>query len=71
MASNRENANLAIVSGEQQQARNMDMALSILIIPGIGALTPDKELEVAQAKGRVLAIQNEYAERCGREDVGG
>jgi len=35
-----------------------------LIIPGLGAMTGDSERQVAEAKGRVLAIQNEYGRRC-------
>ena len=64
LAAQNEGVNLAEVSKDQRSARNWDIALNWLIIPGLGAMTGDSELEVAEAKGRVLAIQNEYGERC-------
>ncbi len=48
----------------KRSARNWDIALNLLIIPGIGAATGDQEERVAEAKGRELAIQNEYGSRC-------
>jgi len=64
MAAKNEGVNLESVSKDQRSARNWDIALNILIIPGLGAMTGDSELQVAEAKGRVLAIQNEYGRRC-------
>ena len=46
--------------------RNWGIALNLLIIPGTGAITGDSEKELAEAKGRILAIQNEYGSRCGK-----
>ena len=60
LAAQNEGVNLEQVSKDQRNARNWDIALNLLIIPGTGALTGDSEKEVAEAKGRVLAIQNEY-----------
>ena len=64
MAAQNEGVNLEQASKDQRAARNWDIALNILIIPGVGAMTGDSEREVAEAKGRVLAIQNEYGSRC-------
>lgn len=66
LAANNEGVNLEQVSKDQRSARNWDIALNLLIIPGTGAITGDSEKEVAEAKGRVLAIQNEYGSRCGK-----
>lgn len=66
LAAENEGINLEQVSKDQRTARNWDIALNILIIPGTGAITGDSEKEVAEAKGRVLAIQNEYGSRCGK-----
>ena len=68
MAASNEGVNLDQVSRDQRSARNWDIALNLLIIPGLGAVTGDSEIQVAEAKGRVLAIQNEYGSRCGKED---
>ena len=64
LAAQNEGVNLESVSKDQRSARNWDIALNLLIIPGLGAATGDSEKEVAEAKGRVLAIQNEYGSRC-------
>ena len=68
MAASNEGINLDHVSRDQRSARNWDIALNILIIPGLGAMTGDSEIQVAEAKGRVLAIQNEYGSRCNKDD---
>lgn len=68
LAAQNEGVNLEQVSRDQRSARNWDIALNVLLIPGLGAVTGDSEREVAEAKGRVLAIQNEYGSRCGRSD---
>lgn len=67
MAAQNEGVNLDQVSRDQRAARNWDIALNILVIPGLGAVTGDSERQVAEAKGRVLAIQNEYGSRCGKQ----
>ncbi len=59
-----EEETLALVSRDQRNARAWDTAFNWLLIPGLGALTPDSEEEVAESKGRVLAIQNEMLSRC-------
>jgi hypothetical protein len=64
LAAQNEGVNLEQVSRDQRSARNWDIALNLLIIPGLGAVTGDSEREVAEAKGRVLAIQNEFGSRC-------
>ncbi|MYF00591.1 MAG: hypothetical protein F4234_10575 [Gammaproteobacteria bacterium] len=64
LAAQNEGVNLEQVSRDQRTSRNWDIALNILLLPGIGAATGDSEREVAEAKGRVLAIQNEYGSRC-------
>lgn len=68
LAAQNEGVNLEQVSRDQRSSRNWDIALNLLIIPGLGAVTGDSEREVAEAKGRVLAIQNEYGSRCGTRD---
>lgn len=64
LAARNEGVNLEQVSKDQRSARNWDIALNLLIIPGFGAITGDSEREVAEAKGRVLVIQNEFGQRC-------
>jgi hypothetical protein len=64
LAAQNEGVNLESASKDQRSSRNWDIALNILLIPGVGALTGDSEREVAEAKGRVLAIQNEFGSRC-------
>ena len=68
LAAQNEGVNLEQVSRDQRSSRNWDIALNLLIIPGLGAVTGDSEREVAEAKGRVLAIQNEFSSRCGTRD---
>lgn len=60
----REISNLETLSGEQLSSRNWDIALNILIIPGLGALTGDQEEAIAQSKGRLVVMQDEYGTRC-------
>jgi len=60
----REISNLETLSGEQLSSRNWDIALNLLIIPGIGALTGDQEEAIAQSKGRIVVMQDEYGTRC-------
>jgi hypothetical protein len=60
----REISSLDTLSGEQLSSRNWDIALNLLIIPGIGALTGDQEDEIAQSKGRLVVMQDEYGTRC-------
>ena len=52
------------LTGEQQFSRNRDIALNVLLIPGLGALTGDREEDIAQAKGRLIAMSGEYNSRC-------
>ena len=52
LAAQNEGVNLEQASKDQRSARNWDIALNILIIPGLGAMTGDSEREVAEAKGR-------------------
>ena len=59
-----EMSNLETLTGEQISARNWDIALNIILLPGFGALTGDNESEIAQSKGRIIAMREEYAERC-------
>ena len=61
---NREADNLEALTGDQLSQRNWDIALNILILPGVGAATGDSEELIAQAKGRLIVMQDEYVERC-------
>ena len=64
----REISNLEGLSGEQQSSRNWDIALNVLLIPGFGALTEDQEDEIAQSKGKIIVMQDEYTMRCTADD---
>lgn len=68
MRMDQEVSNLENLTGEQIASRNWDIALNILIIPGLGALTGDQEEAIAQSKGRLVVMQDEYTMRC-NEDV--
>ena len=57
-------SNLETLTGEQLSARNWDIALNILILPGLGAATGDSEDEIAQSKGRMIVLQDAYSTRC-------
>lgn len=48
----------------QSGNRTRDTLLNVLVLPGLGAATGDHETEVAQSKGRVVAIEREIATRC-------
>ena len=61
-------SNLEKLADKQVNARSWDIALNLLIVPGVGAVTGDSEEAIAQTKGRVLTIQQEIAERCRKDD---
>ena len=61
---NREADNLEALSGDQLSQRNWDIALNLLIIPGVGAATGDSEELIAQSKGRLVVMQDEFVIRC-------
>jgi len=58
---------LKSLSSEQISARNWDIALNILLIPGVGAMTGDSETDIGQSKGRMVVMQDEYAARCDQD----
>lgn len=64
MRMDQEVSNLENLTGEQISSRNWDIALNLLIIPGLGALTGDQEEAIAQSKGRMVVMQDEYSLRC-------
>ena len=64
MQMTQELSKLESLTGEQLSARNWDIALNILILPGLGAATGDSEDEIAQSKGRMIVMQDEYSIRC-------
>ena len=64
MQMTQEFSKLESLTGEQLSARNWDIALNILILPGLGAATGDSEDEIAQSKGRMIVMQDEYSTRC-------
>ena len=64
MQMTQELSKLESLTGEQLSARNWDIALNILIIPGLGAATGDSEDEIAQSKGRMIVMADEYSTRC-------
>lgn len=49
---------------KQKGNRTRDGLLNALVIPGLGAATPDHEAELSQAKGMVLLLETEVAKRC-------
>ena len=61
---NREADALEVMTGDQISQRNWDIALNILILPGVGAATGDSEDAIAQSKGRLVVMQDEYVLRC-------
>ena len=61
---NREADNLEALSGDQLSQRNWDIALNVLLLPGVGAATGDSEDGIAQSKGRLIVMQDEYVLRC-------
>lgn len=67
MQMDQEISNLENLTGEQIASRNWDIALNLLIIPGFGALTSDQEDEIAQSKGRMVVMQDEYSIRCNED----
>ena len=64
MQMTQEFSKLESLTGEQLSARNWDIALNILILPGLGAATGDSEDEIAQSKGRMIVLQDAYSTRC-------
>jgi hypothetical protein len=64
MQIDQEISNLETLSGEQIASRNWDIALNLILIPGVGALTGDQEEAIAQSKGKMVVMQDEYAKRC-------
>lgn len=67
MRMDQEVSNLENLTGEQISSRNWDIALNILIIPGLGALTGDQEEAIAQSKGRMVVMQDEFSLRCNQD----
>ena len=58
-------SNLENLTGEQLSARNWDIALTILLgFTRIRSSTGDSEDEIAQSKGRMIVLQDEYSTRC-------
>ena len=64
MQMTQEFSKLESLTGEQLSARAWDIALNILILPGLGAATGDSEDEIAQSKGRMIVMADEYSTRC-------
>ena len=55
----------AAFARRQSGNRTRDTLLNVLVLPGLGAATGDHETEVAESKGRVIAIESALATRCG------
>ncbi len=56
-------------SKKQKTDRLVDVALNVFVFPGVGAFTPDHEDEVAEAKGKIRAIDREILSRCGNQST--
>ena len=65
---NREADALEVMTGDQISQRNWDIALNILILPGVGAANGDSEDAIAQSKGRLVVMQDEYVLRCSDQE---
>ncbi len=64
MQIDQEISSLETLSGQQISQRNWDIALNLILIPGVGALTGDHEVAIAESKGKIVVMQDEYATRC-------
>ena len=64
MQMTQELSKLESLTGEQLSARNWDISLYIMILPGLGAATGDTEDEIAKSKGRMIVLQDAYSTRC-------
>ncbi len=60
---------LNILSERQRANRTRDGWLNVLVLPGLGAATPNQEGTIAQAKGEMEAIQREHV-RCEESQPG-
>ena len=60
---------LNILSKKQRSNRNRDGWLNALVLPGIGAATPNQESAIGQTKGEIEAIQREHL-RCSNQNSG-
>lgn len=49
---------------EQLNDRSRDIKANMFFIPGSGAMNTDHEHEVAESKGKVIAIERELEDRC-------
>ena len=58
-----ETSSLQTLYGLQAEDMVFDAFLNLLI-PGLGALTPDEGTNIANSKGRILVIREEYSKRC-------
>ena len=63
----READTLEALTGDQVSQRNWDIALNIILLPGLGAATGDSEELIAQSKGRLVVMQDEFISRCAEE----
>ncbi len=49
---------------EQNDARSRDIWVNLFFFPGSGEMTKDHDHEVAESKGKVIAIERELEDRC-------
>jgi len=49
---------------EQNDARSRDIWSNLFFFPGSGAINNDHDHEVAESKGKVIAIERELEDRC-------
>lgn len=61
--------NLEKQSGRQVNKRSWDIALNLLILPGISSIKADSSEAIAQSKGKIIAIQEQIDSRCIKDDV--
>ena len=57
------------LSGQQVDERSRDIALNLLILPGLGAVGSDNEELIAQSKGKMIVIQDQIDSRCIKDDT--
>lgn len=62
-------SNLETQSGKQINKRSWDIALNLLILPGLSSIKDDSSEAIAQSKGKIIAIQEQIDSRCIKDDA--
>ena len=62
-------SNLERYSGKQVDKRSWDIALNLLVLPGLSSIKNDKSEAIAQSKGKIITIQEQIDSRCIKDDT--